>query len=258
MRRLFDNQKPSFKKKTILMLTHDFQPIIDFIYGGFFNLFGLNTPVNAKWLQNEDGFVEEYDIQKEDLFNTFNLTKRIAKDEKMKMPVRVVNLRKHIELMTPNFSEKPIYEVLSNLVHGREEAQTRCGEKLDEENFLKGCLELKEYFGDLSYDNILEELKVEKLLDIMKECDGYDRIIAIRLLFQRFNGLLRKLRKEYPAACKYLNETNHIENDYIFQLDPFKYSSIPKVFADQIEEFICNNIDVLEIETNLITSTKKI
>lgn len=254
VRRLFDNQKASFRDKTVLMLTHDFQPIIDYIYGGFFNKFGLTTPVKAKWIQNEDGLVNEYDIQRNDLFNTFNLTKKIAMDEQMKMPVRVVNLRKHIELMTPNFSEKPIYEVLSNLVHGREVAQTRCGEKLDEEIFNTGCLDLKEYFGDLSYDNVLEELKVEKLLEIIKECDGYDRIIALRLLFQRFDGLLFKLRKQYPAACKYINETNHIENDFIFQLNPFKYLSIPEIFVDQLEKFVGNNIDELGMEPDLVTN----
>lgn len=254
VRRLFDNQKTSFRDKTVLMLTHDFQPIIDYIYGGFFNTFGLTTPVKAKWIQNEDGLVGEYDIQRDDLFNTFKLTKEIAMNEEMKMPVRVVNLRKHIELMTPNFSEKPIYEVLSNLVHGRHIAKTRDDEELDEDIFNTGCLEIKEYFGDLSYDDILNELKVEKLLEIIHESDGYDKIVALRLLFQRFDGLLSKLRKKYPAACKYINETNHVENDYIFQLDPFKYLSIPKFYIDQLEEFVSTNINVLEIESNSLAN----
>ena len=35
--------------------------------------------------------------------------------EERRMPMRVVNL-KHIELTTPNYSESPIYEVLSNLI----------------------------------------------------------------------------------------------------------------------------------------------
>ncbi len=254
VRRLFDNQKSSFRDKTVLMLTHDFQPIIDYIYGGFFNSFGLTTPVKAKWIQNKDGLIEEYDIRKNDLFNTFKLTKEIAMDEEMKTPVRVVNLRKHIELMTPNFSEEPIYEVLSNLVHGRHIAKTRDEKKLDEDIFNKGCLEMEDYFGELSYDDIIEKLKVENLLEIIKESDEYDKIIALRLLFERFEGLLSKLRKEYPAACKYLNETNHVENDYIFQLNPFKYFSIPKFYMEQLEEFVNSNINEPEIISNLSTN----
>ena len=252
VRRLFDNRKISFRDKTVIMLTHDFQPVIDYVYGGFFNKFGLTTPVIAKWLENENGLVSEYEIQSGDLLNTFKLTKQIAMSEERRMPMRVVNLRKHIELTTPNYSESPIYEVLSNLIHGRDIAISRNKQKLEEDIFNIGCLEMKNYFGELSYNDILDKLKVENLLEIIKESDGYDKIIALRLLFERFDGLLSKLRKEYPAACKYVNETNHVENDYIFQLDPFKYFSIPRFYMDQLEEFVNSNISQHEIKGDLI------
>lgn len=154
------------------------------------------------------------------------------------MVVRVVNLRKHIEIVKPNFSETPLYEVLSNLIHGRDIALSHTGEKLDPYVFSTRCSEMKNYFGDLSYNDILHELTVEKLIEIIKSTDIYAKIISIRLLFERFDGLLTKLRKKYTAACKYINETNHVENDYIFQLDPFKYFSIPQFYMDQLEEFI--------------------
>lgn len=238
VRRMFDNQKISFRDRTVIMLTHDFQPIIDYVYGGFFNRFGLTTPVKAKWLQNEDGVVTEYNIKNDDLVNTVELTKKIAIDMEREMVVRVVNLRKHIELVRPNFSETPIYEVLSNLIHGRDIALTNNEEKLDEHIFKNGCLEMANYLDGLSYDDVLSELKVEKLLEIIKSPYIYDKIITLRLLFERFDRLLSKLRKKYPAAYKYVNETNHVENDYIFQLDPFKYFSIPKLYRDELEEFI--------------------
>ena len=46
------------------------------------------------------------------------------------------------------------------------------------------------------------------------------------------------LRREHPEACKFLNETNHIENDYVFQLDPEKFYSIPEVYVQEIRDFI--------------------
>jgi len=55
--------------KEMVMLTHDLQPVIDYVYGGFFNKFGLTTPVKSKLLQNGD------------LLNTFKLTKQIAMDK---------------------------------------------------------------------------------------------------------------------------------------------------------------------------------
>ncbi|WP_312502938.1 hypothetical protein [Lacrimispora sp.] len=238
VRRLFDNQKVSFRDRTVVMLTHDLQPIIDYVHGGFFNRFGLTTPVKAKWLQNENGLVNEYDIQNNDLINTVELTKKIAIDKERKMAVRVVNLRKHIELVKPDFSKSPLYEVLSNLIHGRNVALSNTGEKLDESIFITGCSDMAEYLDELSYDDILNEMKVEKLLVIIKSTDIYDKIIALRVLFERSDGLLSKLRKKYPAAYKYVNETNHVENDYIFQLNPFKYFSIPKFYMEELEEFL--------------------
>ena len=97
---------------------------------------------------------------------------------------------------------------------------------------------MKTYLGNLSYSDVLSELAINKLIEIINSTDTYGKIISIRLLFERCDGLLSKLRKKYPAACKYINETNHIENDYIFQLDPFKYFSIPQFYIEQLEEFI--------------------
>ncbi|MCF8019734.1 MAG: hypothetical protein K9L62_10020, partial [Vallitaleaceae bacterium] len=58
--RLFDKVKPSFYRKSVLMLTHDFEPVIDFIVnnkptGGF---------VNANFLKNGNGILSEALIQK--------------------------------------------------------------------------------------------------------------------------------------------------------------------------------------------------
>jgi hypothetical protein len=112
IRRLFDNQKISLRDRTTIMLTHDFQPVIDFVHGRFFNRFGLTTPVRAKWLQNEDGSVIEYDIDKEDLINVVELTRQVVCDNNNSIAVRIVNLRKYLELTEPNFSNDPLYHVL--------------------------------------------------------------------------------------------------------------------------------------------------
>lgn len=57
-------------------------------------------------------------------------------------------------------------------------------------------------------------------------------------MFERYEGLLVKLRKKYPAACKFVNETNHIENDYIFQLNPFKFFEIPDIYLNELKDFV--------------------
>ena len=71
-----------------------------------------------------------------------------------------------------------------------------------------------------------------------RSTDLYLKVIAIRLLFEKNGNLLSGLRKKYPAACKFVNETNHVENDYIFQLNPIKFFGIPKCYLEQLENFL--------------------
>lgn len=238
IRRLFDNQKLSFKKKTVLMLTHDLQPVIDYIHGSFFSRYGLTTPVTASLLQNVNGVISESAITAEDLKNTVELTKNIVTSSDESMPVRIVNLRKYIEITKPNFGTTEIYDILSNLIHGRAIPLDKDKQVLTVEVVNKGMTEISEYIPSKSYDELLDELGTEKLIENLKFDDQYHRIISSRLLFERIDGALNLLRRKYPEACKFINETNHIENDYIFQLDPRQYFSIPTYYLNQIEEFI--------------------
>lgn len=41
------------------------------------------------------------------------------------MAVRIVNLRKHIELTTPRFADSNVYQVVSNIVHERDRNLSR-------------------------------------------------------------------------------------------------------------------------------------
>lgn len=103
IRRLFDNKKDSFKEKTVLMLTHDFQPIIDYVHGNFFTRYGLITPVHASFIQNIEGSICESPITMNDLKNTVELTKDIVMSSNASMAVKIVNLRKYVELTKPEF-----------------------------------------------------------------------------------------------------------------------------------------------------------
>lgn len=57
-----------------------------------------SDPVNATWIQNENGSIREKNIEQDDLKNIVELTKGIAENSAYPMAVRVVNLRKYVEL----------------------------------------------------------------------------------------------------------------------------------------------------------------
>lgn len=247
IRRLFDNQRVSFRDRTVVMLTHDMQPLIDYVHSDFFKRFGLTTAIDAKWLQNENGIIYEYNITKDDLVNTVELTRKIANDETNNMAVRIVNMRKYVELTKPNFSESDVYEVLSNIIHGRICATKADGiELLSEGTVYTGMSEVNEIIPELTYDEMIQQVSTESLYTLIGSADTYSNIIVIRLLFERYPGLLSKLKKEHPAACKFVNETNHVENDYIFQLNPFKFFSVPSFYLQEIIRFLDNHKEEIE------------
>mgnify|MGYP001625375663 CR=1 FL=1 len=241
VRRLFDNKKNSFRDKTVLMLTHDLQPIIDYIHGSFFKRFGLTTPVNAMWIQNENGFLQEKNITQNDLKNIVELTRSIAENSEYPIAVRIVNLRKYIELTKSDFSEQPVYEVLSNLIHGRICAKDKEGNELKEDVFNNGCTEIQKFLKNMTYQDILDAMSDDELENLINAEGDYVKVIAFRLKFERDEVLFAKLRKKYPASYKFMNETNHIENDYVFQLDPLKFYSIPEFYLNELKKCIQEN-----------------
>lgn len=75
--------------------------------------------VNAVLIQNNNGTIEEKLIEKNNLMNIVDLTLSIAMGAKTSLATRIVNIRKHIEIINSNPKSLPIYEVLSNIIHGR-------------------------------------------------------------------------------------------------------------------------------------------
>lgn len=240
VRRMFDNQQEvTFRDKTVLMLTHDLQPVIDYIHGSFFKAYGLTTPVRADFISNENGVIKEQAIEDIDLLNTVVLTEHFAKDEDKPLFVRIVNYRKYYELTTSGFKESACYDILSNLIHGRSIPEDGQKQPMPQNLIDQGMLEISKYMPGYTYEKMIEELKSSNLIkEVSENSNMYYRILAIRLLFEREKTLLQQLKKEYPGACKFLNETNHIENDYVFQLNPEKYFAIPEVYVNEIRDFI--------------------
>lgn len=239
MQRMFDGKKTSFKNKTVIMFTHDMQPIIDFVHVSSARISSVN--VNAVMIQNNNGIIEEKLIRKNNLMNIVDLTFSIAKDTNASLVTRIVNIRKYIEITNSDPKSLPIYEVLSNIIHGRPLSGLTniYQDALSTEVFEEGMTELKEYLGDtIDYERILADLTDLKLKEIISQDNQYDRIIALRILLERHSDWFKEVGKKEPGLYKFLNESNHIENDYIFQLDPREYYSVPLHYVNVIENFI--------------------
>lgn len=248
MKRLFDNCEFSFKNKTVLMLTHDLQPIIDCIHGKFLRRYDIHTPVNARYLINDCGKLSEEIIEEDDLMNVVELTEKLSKDESQNIVVRLINLRKYIELTNMNYNNFCAYDVISNIIHGRDRDNYKMNiaNEVSKDKIIEEGLEyIEDFINGYNYEGFINETSDGKLKDILSCSNQYTRVVAARFLFEKEinnENLLKKLKEEKPSLCKFINETNHIENDYIFQLNPEKFFEIPEFYLKQLKEFINKNI----------------
>ena len=250
MRRLFsNNQKVSFKNKTILFLTHDMQPIIDFVYNNCGDTFGLKMPINAKYIENIDGSIKETPIEHDDLINVVTLTKKMYEDQSLPIYVRIVNYRRYNEITNKDFKKLEEYDVISNFIHGRPQPlKSDLQTHMSPEEINSGMCKINENMNGIGtdYDTVIEQLSTEKLIqEFGTNNDSYQKILLLRLLLERHQDIFKGLRKCYPGAYKFANETNHIENDYLFQMDPNKFFNIPEIYMTQIDSFIEENKDQL-------------
>lgn len=257
IRRMFDNNKPSFRDKTVLMLTHDTQPLLDYVMGNFFDRYGLTTKVNAKYLENREGIILESDITPSDFESVIQLSKKMSEDLQMPMACRVINYRKYLECNSTEAKKSSAYNVLSNLIHGRKTPteKIKVGEdikeiELSEDEKIEGFSNIKSFLNIpySDYETFADVLSTSKLKEEYKKISKaggskYNITIIARFLFERYDDMLIKLRREYPGLCKYINESNHIENDYIFQLDPRQYFDLPSDYEQQLNKFIDSNFD---------------
>ena len=94
-------------------------------------------------------------------------------------------------------------------------------------------------YHDFDYDLVLAKMNDSQLLIDFSNVIPFAQIIIARVWMERDNGQrLDRLKDVYPELCKYINESNHIENDYIFQLNPMELPEIPQGYLVKLVRFI--------------------
>lgn len=105
----------SFYKKTVLLLTYDFEPIIDYIQ------VGNKSDANAYYLYNIAGDIDEIPIKKgQDMYPMAVLMNEVHSDTHLPKQLRVSCVRKYIEstVKEPRINCMA-YNIISSLIHGR-------------------------------------------------------------------------------------------------------------------------------------------
>lgn len=220
--------KASLRDKTTLMLTHDIEPAIDVIKStnGVFQ--GANP--SATFLSSRAGAVKEVPIDRDDI-QTFA---KICKDNIATLSdslIKAIYLRRQFELQDDMGLE---YNLLASLFKGRDVPTVKAAtgnrdmtsqEKTEAE---KG---IGEHLPDFDYGALVAEVKNVEAIKAKFHATsvGYEKI----QLFRIFNA-----EHDDDVIRKFINESYHIENEYVMQLNPHKFESIPEYVVEECERLL--------------------
>ncbi|EGR3412143.1 AAA family ATPase [Vibrio parahaemolyticus] len=229
-------RKPAncLKSKTVLMLTHDVEPIIDTVKAVKKQ---FDSQVFASYLRLDSGLISELAIDKSDI-KTFSQICTDYLETEAHSILKLIYLRRYFEI-TDEMGDA--YQVLSNLLHLRtlEEAEDRRVDGspiMEPEKLDSGIAEILDKIDGFEYGSVLEQLQAkESLKELYDNCsNGYEKFQVFRL----FKEVDEELDVGNSVIQKFINETYHIENEYICQLDPTKYDLIPEYVVKACDKFL--------------------
>lgn len=223
--------KLSLRNSTVLMLTHDIEPAVDVIRSvkGLFQ----DPKPTAFFLSSKSGVVTETQIDSDDLQTFAQICSENVREVE-DVIIKCVYLRRHFEIID---DLGDAYNYLSNLLHGRTEPLKRTAagaiamppeEIVNAEKTIKDKL-----FPDFDYSAILavicDESEVKKRFEATTI--GYDKIQLYRI----YRELHNTVNKDDGVVQKFLNESFHIENEYVMQLNPHKFDNVPEYIVQECE-----------------------
>ncbi|MBR2587675.1 MAG: hypothetical protein IKD77_00510 [Bacilli bacterium] len=239
--RIFENRTDgkSLYGKTVLMLTHDFEPIIDFI---------INSKPNsghaiAKYIKNTKGIIEEKEINKEnDIVSILKLCYKYSVSE-INIISRINFLRKYMEHINMEGREdiNLAYDILSSLIHGKIRPTKKISRdeevKLTPEEINRAESYIRRFIEDFNYDVLLKNkyTKENLLNEFFMENNNYIKSQIFRVYLEITNK--RETLKD-DNLLKFIDEIYHIENDYIFSLDLIEFDTIPDYIMTKIEDYM--------------------
>lgn len=225
--------KASLRDNTVLMLTHDMEPAIDIIRSvkGLF----LQPRPTAHFLSSRAGIVSETEIEESDI-QTFAQVCSSNIQNIGDEVIKCIYLRRHFEILD-DFGEE--YNYLANLLHARAIPilKTATGDvPMTAVEISKAELGIKKMIPNFDYLAVLAIIndKAEMKHRFQISTIGYDKF----QLFRIYKQVHDPLGGSDGILKKFVNESFHIENEYVMQLNPHKFDNVPEYVVQECDRLI--------------------
>lgn len=225
--------RESLRGFTTLLLTHDIEPAIDSLRAGTSAQFQAAEPL-VHFLRNSGGILTEKTVNSTDILTFSEVCDRnIAStaDDLMKC----IYLRRRYEMSGERGIE---YDLISSLLHLRQNLKRKVenGElvTLDQEEYLRAEAQVERIIPGFDYQRILSDLTTPGALKMKFEetSVGYEKVQIFRVAMEQEGAVHGD-----AAFRKFVNESYHIENEYLMQLNPRDFDTVPEHIIEECAAF---------------------
>ncbi|WP_301158689.1 AAA family ATPase, partial [Mycolicibacterium fortuitum] len=234
MHKLFHDDN-GIRNFTTLFLTHDIEPVIDVLVSGPLRR-GLAGRSVAHFLRTEVGVLREKAIARGDV-STFAQICDSNISSASDATIKCIYLRRKLEVGGDYGSA---YQLLSSFLHLKQPA-TKTGADdrqvgMTASEIQDGVAEIRCHIPEFDYDLLVAEVLVPGALierfDAAKA--GYEKVQIFRI----FLKLPMVEKKGSTPFQKFVNESLHIENEYVMQLNPRDFDAVPEYIIDECAKLI--------------------
>ena len=246
LHRLFKGDN-SLVNRTVLLATHDFDVVLDLGYVKRKQYLPYVT-----FMKNESGILTETEILKKDILSY----KKICFDNIKKYEhsfIRFIYTRRLLDIVKDlNESNSLSWNYLSSLLHRYPEPTVQ---QINDKGEIERSVMTEKQIED-SIENIFNLYGVtigdgySKMLALTDEdiLEMYRREESRFVKLQLFRILHQFHKEKHPEEkkekdreniiLKFMNETYHTENDYLYDLDPNKFERVPEYVIDLCDQLI--------------------
>lgn len=194
--------------------------------------YNFSPAPKAAFLTTKEGILSEKEITKSDI-KFFGEIAKINIGSGMDSLNKLVYLRRLLEIQDPRGLA---WQLLSNIFHKREKPEFHYSDGtparfMTDKEIEKASSEIKEKFiSDFDYAEEYKKTQNLSILRMLYQNSGsnYEKLQIYRIMFNEnsYNSVIKK----------FVNETFHIENDYLFQLNPCEYDTVPQYIIDECDK----------------------
>ena len=220
--------KGSLRDRTTLMLTHDIEPAID-VVKSMAHKFKDPKP-SATFLSCRQGEIKETIITSDDIRTFAKICKDIL-SENIDDVIKAIYLRRHYEILDNVGLE---YNLLASLFKARTIptlASATENRDMSPQEKTAAETEIKTLIPSFDYDALVQQVSDDGVMKAkFLETDvGYEKIQLFRII---------KGKHQDDIISKFINESYHIENEYVMQLNPHKFESVPEYVVEECAKLL--------------------